>query len=86
VLALIGEKDTQVSAAQNLPAIRAALQAGGNRDFQTIESPGVNHLFQSAKTGAPAEYGQIEETISPKVLDKIASWIAARELSASTGH
>jgi pimeloyl-ACP methyl ester carboxylesterase len=86
VLALIGEKDTQVSAAQNLPAIRAALQAGGNRDFQTIEIPGVNHLFQSAKTGAPAEYGQIEETISPKVLDKIASWIAARELSASTGH
>jgi len=86
VLALIGEKDTQVSAVQNLPAIRAALQAGGNRDFETIEVPGVNHLFQSAKTGAPAEYGQIDETISPKVLDKIASWIAARELSAPAGR
>ena len=81
VLALIGEKDTQVSAAQNLPAIRAALQAGGNRDFETDELLGLNHLFQSAKTGAPAEYGQIEETMSPKALDKIASWIAVHEIA-----
>ena len=78
VLALIGEKDTQVSPLQNLPAIRAALQASGNKDFETVELPGLNHLFQSARTGAPAEYGQIEETIAPKALDKIASWIAAR--------
>ncbi len=83
VLALIGEKDTQVSAAQNLPAIRAALQAGGNKDFEVVEVPGANHLFQTAKTGAPAEYGQIEETISPKVLDMIGSWIAARAKSAA---
>jgi fermentation-respiration switch protein FrsA (DUF1100 family) len=80
VLALIGEKDTQVSAAHNLPAIRAALKAGGNKDFEALELPGLNHLFQSAKTGAPAEYGQIEETISPNALDKIGSWIAAHEL------
>ena len=79
VLALIGEKDTQVSASDNLPAIRAALQAGGNKDFETVELPGLNHLFQLAKTGAPAEYGQIEETMSPKALEKIVSWIAVHE-------
>jgi hypothetical protein len=39
------------------------------------ELPGLNHLFQDAKTGAPSEYGQIEETISPVALDKIALWI-----------
>jgi pimeloyl-ACP methyl ester carboxylesterase len=81
VLALIGEKDTQVSATDNLPAIRAALQASGNKDFETVELPGLNHLFQLAKTGAPAEYGQIEETMSPKALEKIVSWIAAREIA-----
>jgi hypothetical protein len=35
----------------------------------------LNHLFQTAPTGAPSEYSEIEETIAPVVLDKIASWI-----------
>jgi hypothetical protein len=75
VLAINGEKDTQVSPSQNLPAIRKALEAGGNRKFELVEFPGLNHLFQHAKTGAPSEYGDIEETLSPDVLEKIASWI-----------
>jgi hypothetical protein len=32
-------------------------------------------LFQTAKTGAPAEYAQIEETMSPVALEKVSSWI-----------
>jgi pimeloyl-ACP methyl ester carboxylesterase len=76
VLALNGSKDTQVVASQNLPAIRAALQAGGNRRFEIVEFPGLNHLFQTAKSGAVGEYGDIEETMSPAVLSKIATWIA----------
>jgi pimeloyl-ACP methyl ester carboxylesterase len=75
VLALIGEKDTQVPPQQNLPALRAALKAGGNKDFEVDEMPGLNHLFQPARTGAPAEYSQIETTISPLALDKIAKWM-----------
>ena len=75
VLAMIGGKDTQVPAKQNLPAIRKALTAGGNKDFQVIEMPGLNHLFQPAKTGAPSEYRQIETTIAPLALEKISSWI-----------
>jgi uncharacterized protein len=74
VLAMIGEKDTQVPAKQNLPAIRKALAAGGNKDFEVLEMPGLNHLFQPATTGAPAEYGQIETTIAPAALEKISSW------------
>jgi hypothetical protein len=75
VLAINGEKDLQVPPALNLPAIRKALEDGGNKHFEVDELPGLNHLFQTAKTGAPSEYGEIEETISPVALDKIASWI-----------
>lgn len=76
VLAVIGEKDRQVPAEQNLPAIRKALTIGGNQHFEADELPGLNHLFQAAKTGSPAEYAEIEETISPLALEKIANWLA----------
>lgn len=75
VLAMIGEKDTQVPAKENLPAIRAALEQGGNTHFEVVEMPGLNHLFQTAKTGSPMEYSQIEETMSPTALEKMSSWI-----------
>jgi len=75
VLALNGEKDLQVSPKQNLPAIRKALETAGNKNFEIDELPGLNHLFQTAKTGSILEYGQIEETISPVALEKISGWI-----------
>jgi len=75
VLALNGEKDLQVPPKQNLPVIRKALEAGGNKNFKVEELPGLNHLFQTAKTGSPAEYAEIEETMSPVVLEKVSSWI-----------
>jgi dienelactone hydrolase len=75
VLAVIGEKDLQVLPQQNLPAIRKALEEGGNPHFAVEELAGLNHLFQTAKTGAPNEYAQIEETMSPIALGKIGSWI-----------
>jgi hypothetical protein len=75
VLAINGSLDLQVPPALNLPAIRKALEAGGNKHYEVDELPGLNHLFQTAKTGSPAEYAEIEETISPVALDKIATWI-----------
>jgi pimeloyl-ACP methyl ester carboxylesterase len=75
VLAINGEKDLQVPPKQNLPAIRSALEAAGNKNVEVDELPGLNHLFQTAKTGAPSEYAQIEETMSPVALDRIARWI-----------
>jgi pimeloyl-ACP methyl ester carboxylesterase len=75
VLAINGEKDLQISAHQNLPAIRKALAMGGNKDVETIELPGLNHLLQTAKTGLVSEYGEIEETISPAALDVMSGWI-----------
>jgi fermentation-respiration switch protein FrsA (DUF1100 family) len=75
VLALNGEKDLQVPPTLNLPAIRQALVAGGNKHFETDELLGLNHLFQTTRTGAPSEYAEIEETMSPVALEKMAGWI-----------
>ena len=79
VLAINGAKDRQVLPEQNLPAIRKALEAAGNKRFETDEMPGLNHLFQTAKTGAPSEYAEIEETLSPAALEKIYGWIFTQE-------
>ena len=76
VLAINGEKDKQVLPSQNLPPIRQALEQAGNQHFEVDELPGLNHLFQTAKTGSPAEYAGIEETMSPVALEKMATWIA----------
>jgi uncharacterized protein len=75
VLAINGEKDLQVPPEQNLPAIRKALADAGNKNFEVDELPGLNHLFQTAKTGAISEYAEIEETMSPVAMEKIAGWI-----------
>lgn len=75
VLALNGEKDLQVAAVINLPAIEKALRSGGNKSVKTIKFPELNHLFQHSKTGLPAEYGEIEETFSPEVLKIMTDWI-----------
>lgn len=75
VLAINGGLDLQVSAKENLAGIKKSLAKAGNKNFKTIEFPGLNHLFQTAKTGSVSEYAQIEETISPKVLDEMSAWI-----------
>ncbi len=78
VLAVIGEKDLQVPATENLEAIKKALDEGGNSDHKELELPRLNHLFQVAETGSPVEYGKIEETMSPEALKLIADWIVER--------
>jgi uncharacterized protein len=75
VLALNGELDLQVAVKQNLPEIAKALKAGGNKKVQTVALPKLNHLFQTAKTGAFSEYAKIEETMSPAALTLMSDWI-----------
>jgi pimeloyl-ACP methyl ester carboxylesterase len=75
VLAVIGEKDIQVPAQENLPEIEKALRAGGNKDFTVKELPHLNHLFQTCQTGNIDEYARIEETFAPSALELITDWI-----------
>jgi pimeloyl-ACP methyl ester carboxylesterase len=77
VLAINGEKDLQVPVKEDLEAIEQALKDGGNRDYKIVALPGLNHLFQTSNTGAISEYGTIEETIAPVVLQTIGDWIVA---------
>jgi len=76
VLALIGEKDRQVPARENLSQIESTLKTAGNNRVTVKELPGLNHLFQKCKTGAPSEYAEIEQTIDPSALAVIADWIS----------
>ncbi|MEZ4422486.1 MAG: alpha/beta hydrolase [Gemmatimonadota bacterium] len=78
VLAVNGAKDLQVPSRANLDAIAEALLAGGNADVTTRVLPGLNHLFQTAGTGSPAEYTQIEETVAPAALELMTGWILER--------
>jgi len=75
VLAMSGSLDLQVPPHQNLPVIAAALETAGNPDYQIVKLPRLNHLFQTAQTGAPAEYGRIEETFEPVALEVMGEWI-----------
>ncbi len=81
VLVLNGEKDLQVVPEQNLPVFRKLL--AGHPDASMVEFKGLNHLFQTCKTGAPSEYGQIEETMAPKVLKRVGDWLVKRFVKPS---
>ncbi len=80
VLAMNGSLDVQVSAKQNLPTIASALAASASKDWQVTELSGLNHLFQSAKTGGVAEYAEIQETIAPLALRTLNAWLTERFL------
>ena len=78
MLALNGEKDLQVPPKENLDEIRKALEQAGNTQVTIKELPGLNHLFQTCKTGTVAEYAVIEETIAPAALEAIGDWVFAQ--------
>lgn len=75
VLAINGSKDLQVNSTTNLNAIKQQLESAENSHVSIIEFEGLNHLFQTCKTGNPTEYGNIKETFSPKALEAILAWI-----------
>lgn len=75
VLALNGSRDIQVVSQQNLPAVRSALVEGRTRTFEVKEFPALNHLFQTCNKCTIMEYGELEETISPVVLQTITGWL-----------
>lgn len=75
VLALAGSLDRQVPAEENIKAIEQALKEAGNDNVQVEILPGLNHLFQPARTGTPDEYSRIETTFDPAAIERIVQWI-----------
>jgi len=74
-LALNGDRDIQVGSQNNLRAIEQALQNGKAKSFEVHELKGLNHLFQECRSCTTIEYGQLDQTVSPEVLDLIAAWL-----------
>ena len=74
-LLLNGSKDLQVLASQNFPAYERIIAEHGKTNLTLRELPDLNHLFQHCETGSPTEYVEIEETISPEVLEAIVEFV-----------
>jgi pimeloyl-ACP methyl ester carboxylesterase len=75
VMAINGSKDVQVDPKLNLPKIEEHLKRGGNQSVFVKEFEGLNHMFQTCKTGGLTEYATLEETIAPIVLQEMGDWI-----------
>ncbi len=75
ILSIYGEKDVQVPAPENSSRLESILQNKSHPDYRVLVFPDLNHLMQHAESGLPAEYGKIEETMAPEVLQTIKDWI-----------
>lgn len=75
VLVLNGSKDIQVVPEENLAGWKESLTRAENTKYTIKQLSGLNHLFQTANKGTFAEYAELEETISPEVLQIMTDWI-----------
>lgn len=75
VLAVFGGRDLQVSPAINTGPATAALSRAGVRGSRVVVLPLVNHLFQHATTGLPAEYGALTDEMGPELTSLVADWL-----------
>jgi hypothetical protein len=79
VLALFGERDTQLDPIQGARAYREALERAGNPNDRVELFPGANHVMILAQTGCMDELSQLVQsgnfTIVPEFLDTIEEWL-----------
>jgi pimeloyl-ACP methyl ester carboxylesterase len=75
ILALFGGNDLQVPSEENSQILKGSLAKAENKNVKIITLENLNHLFQESKTGLPNEYSEIEQTMSPEVLEFISNWI-----------
>lgn len=75
VLILNGTEDIQVDCEQNTTGFEAGLTKVKAQNFTIHKMKQMNHLFQRCKTCSISEYGRIETTIEPEVLNTISDWM-----------
>lgn len=74
ILALFGEKDTQVLAVKNRERLQSICAAHSlSCEIQTLES--ANHLFQKANTGMVTEYTSLQPAFLPGFMPALVQWI-----------
>lgn len=74
-LAINGSLDRALPPEENLAQLWSALSEAQNADATVVQLFGVNHMLQTATTGAPEEIEKIEETIAPRALGLIREWL-----------
>lgn len=74
VLAVFGEKDSQVLVSPNRSALE---QIDGNFTITTI--PEANHLFQASESGMPGEYGILDKKFAQGLIDQISDFLKQSE-------
>jgi pimeloyl-ACP methyl ester carboxylesterase len=77
ILALTGTKDLQVLMDPNFFGIQRALEE--REDFASKSFPDLNHLFQKAQSGSPAEYVEPNPMIEDQVLEVVTQWLDGLE-------
>ena len=78
IFVFFGEKDIAVSPELNAGPVQRALSESANEDVTVRVFNGINHWFQPADSGLPAESSSIETTIAPELLEAITSWMETR--------
>ena len=78
ILLVVGDRDTQVPADITIKTLQESLSPAAAARLVVAKRRGLNHLFQTAKTGATDEYVEIEESFEPATLDLVAGWLVER--------
>jgi pimeloyl-ACP methyl ester carboxylesterase len=77
-LVINGSKDVQVPALVNQVGFKTGMtpESLGKSTFYVLE--GANHLFQQCKECNLSEYATLEQTLDPKIITWVTSWILAQ--------
>ena len=78
ILAVNGDADLNVTAAENLAGIEQATAMAGNDDVTLVEYPGLNHMLNRTETAAGGDSIALGETVNPAVLQRVTRWIQVR--------
>ena len=73
ILALFGEKDMQVLPGENIEVAERFNSSGS--DIEIVRIADANHLFQSANTGMPNEYGMLDQSFADDFISTITEWL-----------
>jgi len=86
VLAFFGEKDRQVLPDMNAKALEETFAQAGKTDYIIKTCCKANHLFQSAETGRPSEYGSLPKEFTPCFLPAVTAWILEQPIPDECDH
>ena len=71
VLALNGDRDIMVPSGPNLAMVDSLLRKGGNKHYEIVSLPGLNHMFQHCETCTQEEIPDLPDVFVEEALEEI---------------